>query len=90
MSPDKKFDALFAYTSTLLDYDVWMHDNEGDMGTLVKGLAAVWRNLLKKNDEEIGWDLEYTKPGVYALLGQFQERVEGMDDCYEMGKFKYE
>jgi hypothetical protein len=90
MSPDKKFDALFAYTSTLLDYDVWMHDNEGDMGALVKGLAAVWRNLLKKNDEEIGWDLEYTKPGVYALLGQFKERVEGMDDCYEMGKFKYE
>jgi hypothetical protein len=90
MTPDKKFDALLAYTRVLLKYDVWMHDNEGDMGTLVKGLATVWRNLLKKRDEEIGWDVEYTKPGVYALLWQFKEAVEGMDDMYEMGKFKYE
>jgi hypothetical protein len=90
MTPDKKFDALLAYTRVLLKYDVWMHDNEGDMGTLVKGLATVWRNLLKKRDEEIGWDVEYTKPGVYALLWQFKEAVEGMDDMYELGKFKYE
>jgi hypothetical protein len=90
MTPDKKFDSLLAYTRVLLRHDVWMHDNEGDMGTLVKGLATVWRNLLKKSDEEIGWDVEYTKPGVYSLLRQFKEAVEGMDDMYEMGKFKYE
>lgn len=90
MTPDKKFDALLAFTSTILDHDVWIHDNEGDMGSLVKGLATVWRNLLKKSDEEIGWDLEYTKPATYTLLKQFKDRVEGMDDCYEMGKFKYE
>jgi hypothetical protein len=60
------------------------------MGELVKGLATVWRNLLKKSDAEIGWDVEYTKPAVYALLKQFKDKVEGMDDCYDLGKFKYE
>jgi hypothetical protein len=90
MTPDKKFDALLAFTSTIHEYDVWVHDNEGDMGQLVKSLAAVWRNLLKKSDAEIGWDVEYTKPAVYALLKQFKGKVEGMEDYYNLGKFKYE
>jgi hypothetical protein len=90
MSPDKKFDALLAFTSAIHDHDVWVHDNEGDMGELVKGLATVWRNLLKKSDAEIGWDVEYTKPAVYALLKQFKDKVEGMEEYYNLGKFKYE
>jgi hypothetical protein len=91
MTPSEKFDALLAYTHTLKQYDVWMHDNEGGMDVLVKGLATVWRNLLKKSDDEIGWDLEYTKPGTLELLRQFKEEVEGTGvDYYDMGKFNYE
>jgi hypothetical protein len=46
---------------------------------------------LKKSDDEIGWDLEYTKPGTLELLRQFKEEVEGTGvDYYDMGKFNYE
>lgn len=90
MSTDKKFDTLLGYNFTLQEHDAWMSDNEGDMGTLVKGLATVWRNLLKKSDQEIGWDVQYTKPATYEMLRQFKESIEGMDDYFEMGKFKYE
>lgn len=87
----KKVDALMAYTHTVKQYDVWMHDNEGGMGELVSGLASAWKRLLKKHDDkELGWDVEYTKPGVLELLKQFKEQVESMDDCYDMGDFNYE
>lgn len=66
-----------------------MHDNEGGMGELVKGLADAWKKLLKNSDEKLGWDLEYTKPAVIELLEQFKKEIEDMDSCYEMGKFKY-
>ena len=90
MTLPKKIDILFAYTHTLTEHDVWMHDNEGDMGTLVKGLGAAWKRLLSKNsDEELGLDSEYSKPGVLELLSQFRKAIDGCDSCYEMGKFKY-
>lgn len=89
MTPAKKFDALLAYTHTVKQHDTWMHDNEGGMGSLIKGLATAWRNLLKKPDGVIGWDVQYTKPGVLELLGQFKREVEGMDACFGMGKFKF-
>lgn len=66
-----------------------MHDNEGGMGELVKGLAGAWKKLLKNSDEKLGWDLEYTKPAVIELLEHFKKEIEDMDSCYEMGKFKY-
>jgi hypothetical protein len=89
-NPAKKLDLLLAYTHILQEYDVWMHDNEGGMDTLVKGLAGAWKRLLaKSSDAELGWDTEYTKPAVLELLGQFQRQIESMDSCYGMGKFKY-
>jgi hypothetical protein len=89
-NPATKLDLLLAYTHILQEYDVWMHDNEGGMDTLVKGLAGAWKRLLaKSNDAELGWDTEYTKPAVLELLGQFQRQIESMDSCYGMGKFKY-
>ncbi len=88
-SPSQKLDILIAYTHTLFEHDVWMHDNEGDMGAFVKGLAAQWKKLLKNSDEALGWDLEYTKPGVMALLEMFQERIHGMGEEYELGRFNY-
>lgn len=88
-SPSQKLDILIAYTQTLREYDVWMHDNEGGMDVLVKGLAAQWKKLLKNSDDALGWDLEYTKPGVMALLEMFQKDIHGMDEGYDMGRFNY-
>jgi hypothetical protein len=90
MTPTKKFDFLLAYTYTLLENRVWMHDNMGGMDELVNGLAAAWRRLLtKSSDEELRWDLEYTKPGVMELLCQFKVAIESVPDYYGMGTFRY-
>jgi len=78
-TPAEKFDSLFAYTYLLKMYDVWMHDNEGDMEDMVEGLAALWKGLLKKSDEKLGIDPEYTRPGVLALLEDFQSDLEMAD-----------
>lgn len=84
--PAQKLDLLIAYTSNLQEYDVWMHDNEGGMEVLVKGLAAAWKQLLQNNtDEQLGWDIEYTKPGVLELLEQFKTDVEVYN-----GEFNYQ
>ena len=88
-SISKKFDILFAYTFLLLRFDTWMTDNEGGMDVVVKGLGAAWKKLLKNSDEKIGWDTKYTKPGIMELLKQFKSRIDRVDSCYQMGKFKY-
>lgn len=86
----QKFDCLFAYTWQLKMYDVWMHDNEGDMGTLVKDLATLWKRLLQKSDAELAVDGEFTRPGVLAFLEDFQKTVEDVDIGDGPGfRFKY-
>ena len=65
LKPTPKLYTLFAYTKWIHEFDVWMHDNEGGMGTLVKGLASAWKRLLSKNsDEDLGLDSTYSKPAV--------------------------
>lgn len=89
-NPSRKLEMLMAYTFNLKEYDTWMHDNEGGMDEVVQGLAGAWKRLLNRyNDEELGWDVEYTKPGVLELLNQFKKQVEDMDECYELGEFNY-
>jgi hypothetical protein len=78
-TPAQKFDSLFAYTYLLKTYDVWMHDNEGDMEDMVAGLAALWKRLLKNDDEKLGIDAEYTRPGVLALLEDFKSDLDDVD-----------
>lgn len=75
-TPAEKFDSLFAYTYNLKNYDVWMHDNEGTMEDMVKGLAGMWKRLLKNDDEKLGIDAEYTRPGVVQLLTDFQSDLD--------------
>lgn len=90
-SPSQKLDILFAYTCTLLNFDTWIHDNEGGMDALVKGLGAAWKRLFKNyNDEALQWDVEYTKPGVMELLRRFGRKINVMEDYYDLGKFQYE
>ena len=78
-TPAQKFDSLFAYTYLLKMYDTWMHDNEGDMEDMVAGLAALWKGLLKNNDEKLGIDPEYTRPGVLALLEDIKSDLDMVD-----------
>ena len=74
-----KFDLLLGYTHALQHYDAWMCDNEGGMEGMVKGLARLWKNILKRSDEDLGIDGEYTRPGVMAMLESFQESIESAE-----------
>eukprot|EP00038_Savillea_parva_P014515 m.216293 g.216293 ORF g.216293 m.216293 type:complete len:120 (-) comp28271_c0_seq1:218-577(-) len=76
-----KFDALFALTSALKDYDCWMNDNEcwqpgEQLEKSIAILATAWRSLLKKSDTELGIDAEFTRPGIEALLEQFEQELK--------------
>jgi hypothetical protein len=79
----KKFNMLFAFTYTVKTYDVWLHDNEDGEAMLgmIDGLAESWKELLKKTDEELCIDTEYTRPGVIAFLEQFEELVKTNEDA---------
>mmetsp|Transcript_7483 Transcript_7483/g.9745 ORF Transcript_7483/g.9745 Transcript_7483/m.9745 type:complete len:280 (+) Transcript_7483:133-972(+) len=91
-NPTHKLDLLMMYTFMIDQHDTWLHDNEGDMDTLIKGLANAWKRLLKREadtDTDLGWDDEYTKPAVMAMLSQFQQKVESMEDYFQLGAFKY-
>jgi hypothetical protein len=89
-TPAQKFDLLFAYTHTVKEYDVWMHDNEGGMDEFTKGLATLWKRLLKTSDEDLGIDTEYTKPALEEFLRQFKTQVESVETYgYGAMKFKY-
>ena len=86
---DRKFDKLFAFTFLVNRYDVWMHDNEGDMDDVVLGLANLWKSFIKRSDDDLGIDAEYTRPGVMAFLEDFKESIEGHDAeppfCFNFG-----
>lgn len=83
-----KFDLLFAYTETISMYDCWMHDNDGDMNDMVAGLGRLWKSTLKKSNEELGIDPEYTRPGILELLKGFKEQITAVHACPKF-KFNY-
>jgi len=43
---------------------------------MVKGLAGMWKRLLKNDDEKLGIDAEYTRPGIVQLLKDFQSDLD--------------
>ena len=47
-----KLDKLFAYTHTINEHDVWVHDHECGWGgeRFIAGLAKLWKAVLKKPD----------------------------------------
>jgi hypothetical protein len=90
-TPADKFDLLFAYTYNLGQYDDWMHDNEGDMGGMVKSLAGMWKKLLKNDDERLNIDSEYSRPGVEEFLRNMKEQIEAVEmDPYPAFKFNFQ
>jgi tetratricopeptide (TPR) repeat protein len=75
---------LLALTYALKEYDHWMHDNEchekvGEMEKAIKCLEKAWKTTLACTDDELGIDGEYSRPGIEALLGQFEEAVGELD-----------
>ena len=82
-----RFDMLFAYTHTIEEQDVWMHDHEVGWGGEVwlASLAKLWRAVLKKSDAVLAIDGEFTRPGVIHMLERFKTKVEDIEQLAEYG-----
>ena len=85
-----KFDLLLAYTYNLMIENVWAMDNEGGMENIVEPLAAMWKTLLAKDDNELGIDSEYTRAGTITLLEDFREMLEELEECYNDPPLEFE
>jgi len=75
-----KFNALFGLTYSLKEYDFWVRDNEaseegGELEVALSALGTAWRSLLQSSDLELGIDAEFTRPGIEAFLGDFDEMI---------------
>jgi hypothetical protein len=79
-----RFNALFALTWALKNYDHWLKDNEcyGEEGCLHDGLNSLgkaWKTLLKESNETLCIDPDFTRPGIEALLESFASLLEEMN-----------
>ena len=84
----EQFDELSMLTHAIHYNNMWFNDNEfWEEGDLVesscKKLAAAWKKLLAHTDEELGIDPEFTRPGIEALLENFDEMLN--DDPRGLG-----
>lgn len=87
-NPPAQFDDLFALTSNLHEYDVWMMDYEDSdmLKRLLTQLGNAWKKLLAMSDEQLGIDSEFTRPGVTRLLEKFAETARNNP---EQMRFKF-
>lgn len=92
-SQSDRLDWLIALTHTIHEFDQWMYDHaeaeDNNIEIMVKSIAAYWRRLFLKERNgvtDLGWDFEYTKPGILELLSQFKAKVEA---CPALGPFNY-
>jgi len=93
--PDR-FNALFALTYALAQYPAWIPEAEqnGEGRVLeraargIEVLATAWKTLLQERDAALGIDAEFTRPGIEALLGNFERMVAGMD-IVDKGSFDW-
>ena len=75
---DVAFDHMFAYTMTIMENDVWMHDNEGLPKRFFDKLGKEWRRILAADDKTLKIDGEFTRPAVLAMLQDFKKEVEDL------------
>lgn len=77
-SKSSKFDILLAYTKTLWDNSIWMHDHEENWNgpTFLRKLAKRWRDMLKQNDSVLGIEDGFTRKGVGEMLCQIKSSIE--------------
>ena len=72
----ERFDSLVAITLALHRFDSWIYDNEmygkGEpLDKVIQLLAKSWKELLKKSNDELGIDAEFTRPAVEHLMLEF-------------------
>jgi hypothetical protein len=90
-----KFDMLFAFTYTINEYDTWVNDHECGWGgnRFIRSLAKLWYGVLQEDNDILGIDSEFTRPGIIEMLQSFKTKVEdfcdGDDDSPEI-KFAFE
>lgn len=84
-----KFDAFFALTYVLNQFDPWIYDNElygegEECEDAIASLAKAWKKMLSHSDDELGIDSDFTRPGVECLLDRFKDKVKdiGCDISY--------
>lgn len=78
-----RLDKLLAFTYSIAEHDVWMHDHELGWGgeVFLASLAKLWKQVLRQPDERLGLDGEYTRPGIMHMLKEFKSEVEEIDTC---------
>lgn len=76
-----KFNLLLGFTNAIKEFDTWMHDHEVGWGgeVFLADLAKRWKALLKKSNQELGIDEEFTRPGIVCFLERFKTIVEAID-----------
>jgi hypothetical protein len=82
-----RFDTIVGFTKALKDNHIWMDDDGSDV--MVTGMARLWKTLLRKSNDQLGIDGEFTRPGVMTLLQEFQEQVQAVDTEPQL-EFRYE
>lgn len=89
-----RLDWLIAFTSSLHEWDAWIDDDpecdHGDLAKMIKSVSGAWQRLLLRERDfdgvDLGWDDEFTRPGVMELLRVFKAKVE---ECPALGSFDF-
>lgn len=82
---DAKLDKLFAYTHSIDEHDVWMHDHEVGWGghRFIAALARLWKTVLRQSDVTLRVDSEFSRPGLVNMLERFKAKVEAIEQIDE-------
>jgi hypothetical protein len=82
---DAKLDKLFAYTHSIDEHDVWMHDHEVGWGGhhFIAALARLWKAVLQQSDVTLSVDSEFSRPGLVNMLERFKAKVEAIEQIDE-------
>ena len=76
---------LFVLRACILLIQLW--EPGGELEKAIKSLATAWRNLFTKHtNAELGLDVEYTRPGIEALLEDFVNALKRCEATHDFAK----
>jgi len=84
----EEFDRVLGITKAIINYDTWMYDYEDfdAIQHMLELLAEAWKDILEHTNEEIGIDVEFTRPGIEKMLENFEKLLI---DCEEPFEFNW-
>jgi hypothetical protein len=84
----EQFDRVLGITKAIINYDSWMydHDDYDAIQDMLDLLSEAWKEIMAHNNEELGIDMEYTRPGMEKMLINFQKLL---NDCVEPFEFNW-